>query len=145
MHVDFDSFFCAVSLLSAPEYIDKPAVVAHGSGNGSEIASCNYPARAYGVKNGMWMKNALQLCSDIKVLPYDFPAYEDASRKFYTAILDVGGIVQSVSVDEALVDISTLCLPAGGSDGHGISEGSIWREQEKANEIAQKLRQRIKE
>lgn len=145
MHVDFDCFFCAVSLKSAPEYIDKPAVVAHGSGLGSEIASCNYPARAFGVKNGMWMKKALELCPNIKVLPYDFPAYEEASRNFYKAILEVGGTVQSVSVDEALVDISSLCLHAGGSEGHGVSEGSIWREQEKANEIGQKLRQRIKD
>jgi len=145
MHVDFDSFFCAVSLKSAPEYVDKPAVVAHGSGAGSEIASCNYPARAFGVKNGMWMKKALELCPDIKVLPYDFPAYEEASRNFYKAILDIGGIVQSVSVDEALVDISSLCLSAGGSGGHVVSEGSIWREQEEADEIGQKLRQRIKD
>jgi DNA repair protein REV1 len=145
MHVDFDSFFCAVSLKSAPECVDKPAVVAHGNGTGSEIASCNYPAREFGVKNGMWMKQALKLCPDIKVLPYDFPAYEEASNGFYEAILDVGGIVQSVSVDEALVDITSLCLPAGGTDGFGISEGSIWREQEKADEIADRLRKRIKE
>ncbi|TVY47123.1 DNA repair protein [Lachnellula occidentalis] len=145
MHVDFDSFFCAVSLKSAPEYVDKPAVVAHGSGTGSEIASCNYPAREFGVKNGMWMKNALKLCSNIKVLPYDFPAYEEASEGFYEAILDVGGVVQSVSVDEALVDITSLCLSAGGTDGFGIQEGSIWREQEKADEIAHNLRSQIKE
>jgi DNA repair protein REV1 len=145
MHVDFDSFFCAVSLLSAPEYIDKPTVVAHGSGTGSEIASCNYSARDFGVKNGMWMKNALKLCPNIKVLPYDFPAYEEASKGFYEAILDVGGVVQSVSIDEALVDITSLCLPAGGTDGVGVQEGSIWREQEKADHIAQELRVRIKE
>ncbi|KAH9221654.1 hypothetical protein DL95DRAFT_327772, partial [Leptodontidium sp. 2 PMI_412] len=145
MHVDFDSFFCAVSLKNAPEYVDKPAVVAHGSGTGSEIASCNYPARGFGVKNGMWMKKALELCPNIKVLPYDFPAYEEASRGFYDAILDVGGIVQSVSVDEALVDISSLCLPAGGTDGLGVHEGSIWREQEKADQIADGLRSQIKE
>jgi DNA repair protein REV1 len=145
MHVDFDSFFCAVSLLSAPNYIDKPAVVAHGSGTGSEIASCNYPARAFGVKNGMWMKNALKLCPNIKVLPYDFPAYEEASKGFYEAILAVGGVVQSVSIDEALVDITSICLPAGGTDGVGIHEGSIWREQEKADHIAQELRVRINE
>ncbi|KAH8587376.1 hypothetical protein B0O99DRAFT_641954 [Bisporella sp. PMI_857] len=144
MHVDFDSFFCAVSLKNAPEYIDKPAVVAHGSGSSSEIASCNYPARAFGVKNGMWMKKASTLCPDIKVLPYDFPAYEEASRGFYEAIIDVGGIVQSVSVDEALVDITALCLPAGGTDGFGIKEGSIWQEQEKADQISQKLRAVIK-
>jgi DNA repair protein REV1 len=145
MHVDFDSFFCAVSLLSAPDYVDKPAVVAHGSGTGSEIASCNYPARAFGVKNGMWMKSALKLCPNIKVLPYDFSAYEEASKGFYEAILDVGGVVQSVSIDEALVDITSLCLPAGGTNGVGVHEGSIWREQEKADHIAQELRVRIKE
>jgi DNA repair protein REV1 len=145
MHVDFDCFFCAVSLRNTPEYVDKPAVVAHGSGPGSEIASCNYPARAFGVKNGMWMKNALKLCPNIKVLPYDFPAYEVASAGFYEAIIDVGGIVQSVSVDEALVDITAICLQASESDGVGIHEGSIWREQEKADEVAGKLRRVIME
>jgi DNA repair protein REV1 len=144
MHVDFDSFFCAVSLKKAPEYIDKPAVVAHGTGPGSEIASCNYPARNFGIKNGMWMKQALNLCPDIKVLPYDFPAYEEASTNFYEAVLNIGGVVQSVSVDEALVDITSLCLSASGSDVTGISEGSIWREQQNADEIAQAVRGRIK-
>ncbi|KAK3941534.1 hypothetical protein QBC46DRAFT_340453 [Diplogelasinospora grovesii] len=145
MHVDFDSFFCAVSLKRAPEYRDKPAVVAHGNGSGSEIASCNYPARAFGVKNGMWMKRAQELCPDLKILPYDFPGYEEASRLFYDAILEVGGIVQSVSIDEALVDITSIVLSAAVSVGIGVSEGSIWREQEKADEMATKLRQRIKE
>ncbi|CCD50424.1 hypothetical protein ACHAPF_003530 [Botrytis cinerea] len=145
MHVDFDSFFCAVSLKSASEFVDKPAVVAHGSGTGSEIASCNYPAREFGIKNGMWMKSAIKLCPDIKVLPYNFPAYEDASKLFYEAILDVGGVVQSVSVDEALVDITSLCLAAGGTDGVEILENSIRREQERADEIGKNLRKVIKE
>ncbi|KAI4601396.1 deoxycytidyl transferase [Pestalotiopsis sp. 9143b] len=144
MHVDFDSFFCAVSLKSAPEYVSKPAVVAHGNGTGSEIASCNYPAREFGVKNGMWMKRAKELCPDLKVLPYDFPAYEEASKLFYEAILDAGGVVQSVSIDEALVDVTQVILNAVGSKGDGIDEGSIWREQEKADQIAQDLRQKIK-
>lgn len=145
MHVDFDSFFCAVSLKRDPQYSGKPAVVAHGTGTGSEIASCNYPAREFGVKNGMWMKKALELCPDLKVLPYDFPAYEEASRLFYETILDTGGVVQSVSVDEALVDITTIVLSTTGSQGTGVDEGSIWREQEKANELASELRSKIKE
>ncbi|KAK3988049.1 hypothetical protein QBC44DRAFT_329995 [Cladorrhinum sp. PSN332] len=144
MHVDFDSFFCAVSLKQAPEYKDKPAVVAHGNGSGSEIASCNYPAREFGVKNGMWMKRALELCPELKVLPYDFPGYEEASKQFYDAILDVGGVVQSVSIDEALIDATDIVLSAAASSGVGLSEGIIWREQEKADEIASKLRTEIK-
>lgn len=145
LHVDFDSFFCAVSLKKAPEYRDKPAVVAHGNGSGSEIASCNYPARKFGVKNGMWMKRALELCPDLKILPYDFPGYEEASRQFYDAILEIGGVVQSVSIDEALIDVTDIVMTEAGSKGVGISEGSIWREQEKVDQLASKLRDRIKE
>lgn len=145
MHVDFDSFFAAVSLKDLPQYKDKPAVVAHGPGVGSEIASCNYPAREFGVINGMWMKRALELCPDLKVLPYDFPAYEAASRKFYDAILATNGVVQSVSIDEALVDVSDLCISAGGSDGIHRSEGRNFREQAKADELAKSLRDKILE
>lgn len=141
MHVDFDSFFVAVSLKKCPEFSDKPAVVAHGGGAGSEIASCNYPAREFGVKNGMWMKKAQELCKDLKVLPYDFPEYETASRLFYEAILATGGIVQSVSVDEALIDITSLCLSAEG----GVPEDSTWHEQTRADELARTLRAQVKE
>ncbi|KAL3962078.1 hypothetical protein ACCO45_003601 [Purpureocillium lilacinum] len=144
MHVDFDSFFCAVSLKKHPEFADKPTAIAHGTGPGSEIASCNYPAREFGIKNGMWMKRALELCPDIKVLPYDFPAYEDASRLFYESIMTVGGVVQSVSIDEALIDATAVVLNTSASQGIGIDEGSMWREQEKADEIAHSLREKIR-
>lgn len=145
LHVDFDSFFCAVSLKRHPEYVTKPAVVAHSTGSGSEIASCNYLAREFGVKNGMWMKRALEFCPHLKVLPYDFPAYEDASRLFYESILDIGGVVQSVSVDEALVDISSIVLTSSGSQGTEEEEGCIRREQDTVEDIARVLRGRIKE
>ncbi|KAH7163240.1 hypothetical protein B0J13DRAFT_615830 [Dactylonectria estremocensis] len=143
LHVDFDSFFCAVSLKSHPECADKPAVVAHSSGAGSEIASCNYPAREFGVKNGMWMKRALEFCPELKVLPYDFPAYEDASRGFYETILDIGGVVQSVSVDEALIDVTSIVLIATGSQGTAVDDGSISREQGMVDSISRSLRDKI--
>ena len=144
MHVDFDSFFAAVSLKKHPQFQDLPCVVAHGNGSGSEIASCNYPARKYGIANGMWMKRAQDLCPELKILPYDFPGYEAASRKFYDAIMATGGIVQSVSIDEALVDISAACFAeAGGSDGVHRHEGTVHREQAKADLIAQKLRDEV--
>lgn len=145
LHVDFDSFFAAVSLKKHPQLVDKPVVIAHGGGSGSEIASCNYPARKFGIKNGMWMKNAQKLCPELKVLPYDFKAYESASRSFYEAIMDTGGIVQSVSIDEALVDVSSVCTEAGGHSGKGIQEGSIWREQEKVDNIAHGIRHKVKD
>ncbi|EME41999.1 hypothetical protein DOTSEDRAFT_174773 [Dothistroma septosporum NZE10] len=145
MHVDFDSFFAAVSLKKHPQHKDRPAVVAHGGGSGSEIASCNYPAREFGISNGMWMKRAQQLCPDLKILPYDFPGYEAASRIFYDAIMATGGIVQSVSIDEALVDISATCITESGSNGVQRNEGAVHREQAKADEAAQKIRDEVLE
>ncbi|CAI7637564.1 unnamed protein product [Penicillium pancosmium] len=145
LHVDFDSFFAAVSILKRPDLREKPVAIAHGSGPGSEIASCNYVARGHGVRNGMWMKGALQACPQLQVLPYDFPAYEDASRKFYSSVLAIDGIVQSVSIDEALIDITNQCLEAGGSDNQDASEESIDCERALADKIAQNLRDSIKE
>lgn len=53
MHVDFDCFFCSVSLVTRPELKEIPVCVGHGGGRSGEIASCNYPARKFGIHNGM--------------------------------------------------------------------------------------------
>lgn len=59
MHVDFDCFFVSAGLTKHPHFRGKPVVVCHSqgatgsSGSTSEIASCSYEARAFGVKNGM--------------------------------------------------------------------------------------------
>jgi DNA repair protein REV1 len=92
----------------------------------------------------MWMKRAQELCPDLKILPYDFPAYEEASRAFYDVILATGGLVQSVSIDEALIDVSNMCIATGGSDGKKHSESSNYREQAKADEIALNLRDEVR-
>jgi DNA repair protein REV1 len=89
------------------------------------------------------MKRAQELCPDLKVLPYDFPAYEESSRQFYSAILETGGLVQSVSIDEALIDISTQCIAVGGTDGIRRFEGSNYREQSEADRIGRELRDEV--
>lgn len=42
---------------------------AKGAGS-SEISSCNYPARAKGVKAGMFMMQAKELCPELVVLRF---------------------------------------------------------------------------
>ncbi|CCG83408.1 putative DNA damage repair protein Mus42 [Taphrina deformans PYCC 5710] len=109
MHIDFDCFFAAVSSLKRPDVAGKPCAVTHGGSNSGEIASCNYKAREYGIKNGMWMKEAVKLCSEIISLPYEFEAYENASDHFYNTLLGLrANAIEAVSIDEALLDISNL-------------------------------------
>lgn len=56
------------------------------------------------------MQRGLELCKDLVCLPYDFPAYERASRDFYDILLSINAdAAQAVSVDEALLDVSSIC------------------------------------
>ncbi|KAF9188156.1 deoxycytidyl transferase [Haplosporangium sp. Z 11] len=102
------------SIIGKPELLNKPIAVAHGSGgstSNSEIASCNYLARGFGVKNGMQLKGARALCPNLIVVPYEFQQYEDISIDFYKILLSYADELQAVSVDEALVDVSSRCYP----------------------------------
>lgn len=52
----------------------------------SEIASCSYEARKMGIKNGMFVGQALKLCPDLKTIPYDFDAYKEVANMLYDTI-----------------------------------------------------------
>jgi DNA repair protein REV1 len=61
MHVDMDCFFVSVALRERQDLVSLPVAVSHASGSNdsslinstSDIASCNYIARSFGVKNGI--------------------------------------------------------------------------------------------
>lgn len=113
VHVDFDSFFVSVSLRDKPAWKEEPVVVCHGTSatSTSDVASCNYVARRFGVRNGMSLQRAQALCPGVRTLPYAFEAYRATSRQFYEALVHVADAIQVVSVDEALLDMSHV-LPA---------------------------------
>jgi len=95
MHCDFDCFFVSAGLVSRPELKGKPVVVCHSQGvqggtlSTSEIASCSYEAREFGIRNGMrydcslprshWhslvdisLQQARKLCPHVITIPYEF-------------------------------------------------------------------------
>ena len=113
MHVDMDCFFASVALRNKPELEGKPVVICHseGTNGGAEIACASYGARKFGIKNGMWMQKAKDLCSDIVVLPYDFEEYTKVSKVLYDVLLKETSNIQAVSVDEALLEVTGLLEP----------------------------------
>ncbi|KAG0257811.1 deoxycytidyl transferase [Mortierella polycephala] len=154
MHVDFDCFFASVATRDKPELLNKPIAVAHGSGgstSNSEIASCNYLAREFGVKNGMQLKGARALCPDLIVVPYEFQQYEDISIDFYKILLSYADELQAVSVDEALVDVSSRCSPDWDEQDnvqlrHGVPSGQETAEAMQRmcpKELVQRVRDEI--
>ncbi|KAJ2684072.1 deoxycytidyl transferase [Coemansia spiralis] len=122
MHVDFDCFFVSASLLLHPQLVGKPVAVCHvqqpelsddrdhgakeNPGGTSQIASCNYLARSFGVKNGMFMAQASQLCPSLATVPYEFDTYKRVSKTFYDIVTEIADETQAVSIDEALLDVT---------------------------------------
>ena len=109
-HVDMDCFFASVALLSHPDLVSKPVVIAHAtdpsSKSTSEVSSCNYLARSFGISNGQILLNALQKCPGLVVLPYDFEKISEISKLVYQILIETSGYVQAVSCDEAVIDVT---------------------------------------
>ncbi|XP_065342179.1 DNA repair protein Rev1 isoform X1 [Cloeon dipterum] len=74
----------------------------------SEIASCNYEARAAGLRNGMFLGEALRLCPNLKTIAYDFDAYKEVSTALYDTLASLTLDIEAVSCDEMFVDCTRL-------------------------------------
>jgi DNA repair protein REV1 len=96
----------------------------------SEMSSCNYKAREYGLRADMFLKTAREKCPELVVLPYDFAKYQDASEQLYKVLLECSwnGMVQPVSCDEAYLELPSgpLCEARGMSVATSLRE-SIYR------------------
>jgi DNA repair protein REV1 len=123
-HVDYDSFFVAASLLSRPELRDRPVVVVSGSAQSSDVASANYVARRqYGIRNGMWLASARKCCPTLVVLPLEFVVYEQKSAALFNVLNALGAdLVYPVSVDEAVVDVSSVIYAQAEQRGVSLEE-----------------------
>jgi DNA repair protein REV1 len=78
-----DCFFASVALRDRPHLRSMPVGVCHGvdstttpmpfSSGGkqsSDVASCNYIARSFGVRNGMSVGRAKSLCPQVRPLNF---------------------------------------------------------------------------
>ncbi|KAG7193521.1 deoxycytidyl transferase [Scheffersomyces spartinae] len=122
LHIDFDCFFATASAQNYPniDFQTTPIAVSHGV-NTSDIASCNYVARSFGIKNGMWVGGARKLCPNLVCLGYDFQKYEEYASHFYNYLLlrDDLDTIFPVLIDEVLVDC-TLTVNKNNTNGSGV-------------------------
>ena len=121
-HIDVDCFFVSVSIRDTPHLKGKPVAVTHAkkgetqpqSSNlsidlqqsTSDIASCSYEAREYGIKNGMSVGEAIRRCPNLVLVPYEFEKYRQVSQSLYEVMISYSHLVQAVSCDEAFVELT---------------------------------------
>jgi len=103
-HVDCDAFYASVEKRDRPELAGRPVIVGGGV-RGVVTAAC-YVARMHGVRSAMPMFQALRACPDAEVIRPDFPKYGAAARQIRAMMADLTPLVQALSIDEAVLDLS---------------------------------------
>lgn len=106
IHVDCDCFYAAIEMRDDPRLAAKPLAVGGSADRRGVIATCNYEARAYGVRSAMSSRHALTLCPDLTIVKPRMDAYKEASREIQTIFRDYTDLIEPLSLDEAFLDVS---------------------------------------
>ena len=103
-HLDCDAFYASVEKRDRPELRDKPVIV--GGGVRGVVSTCCYVARQYGVHSAMPMFKALKACPQAVVIKPDFAKYVHDSGRIFGLVGELTPLVQTLSLDEAWIDLS---------------------------------------
>lgn len=103
-HLDCDAFYASVEKRDRPELRDLPVIV--GGGKRGVVTTACYIARLYGVGSAMPMFKALKACPDAVVIKPDFAKYRAASDAIFGAVRRLTPLVQTLSLDEAWIDLA---------------------------------------
>lgn len=108
LHADCDCFYAAVEMRDNPALKDVPLAIGGSAERRGVVATCNYPARTYGVRSAMPTAKALRLCPDLLVLPPDFDRYRAVSQRIQSIFHELTPLVEPLSLDEAYLDVSDV-------------------------------------
>src|SRR5690554_72020 len=128
IHCDCDCFYAAVEVLDNPRFGGRPLAVGGSAEQRGVIATCNYEARAFGVRSAMPTGKALRLCPDLILVPPRMNRYREVSRKIMAIYRDYSEQIEPLSLDEAYIDVT----------GARACQGS-------ATLIAEEIRRRVRQ
>ena len=80
IHIDADCFYAAIEMRDHPELRGIPMAVGGSAERRGVLTTCNYDARAYGVRSAMPTAQAMRLCPQLTVVPPQMHKYREASK-----------------------------------------------------------------
>jgi len=128
IHIDADCFYAAIEMRDNPELRGIPMAVGGSAERRGVLTTCNYDARAYGVRSAMPTAHALRLCPQLTVVPPQMHKYREASKVMRGIFANFTEVIEPLSLDEAYLDVSEV------SD-----------EELTATRIAKAIRQQVRE
>jgi len=103
--IDMNAFFASVEQLDRPEWRGRPVAITNGL-QGTCIITCSYEARAHGIRTGMRLKQARQLCPGLIQSPARPQRYAAVSTAIMDALTEITPDLEVFSVDEAFLDVT---------------------------------------
>lgn len=108
-HVDINSFYSSCEEIRNKSLKGKRhAVIMTNQTSGTitkgVVATCSYEAKKFGVRSGMPLYKAVELCPDLILLKVDKSYYTQISERIMKIIADFADIFEQASIDEAYMD-----------------------------------------
>ena len=98
-------FFAQIEQQDNPFWRNRPIAVTNGK-QGTTIITSSYEARSYGVKTGMRLKEARQLCPELIQAPSRPHRYAEISTNIMASLQSITPDLEVYSVDEAFLDVT---------------------------------------
>ena len=108
IHIDADCFYAAIEMRDNPELQGIPMAVGGSAERRGVLTTCNYDARAYGVRSAMPTAQAMRLCPQLTVVPPQMHKYREASKVMRGIFANFTEIIEPLSLDEAYLDVSEV-------------------------------------
>lgn len=106
LHVDMDAFFASVEQRDHPEWRGKPLIVGAPPDARGVVSTCSYEARTFGVRSAMPSREAFRRCPHGIFVQPNMKRYHAVSEAVFEIFHRFTPLVESVSVDEAFLDVS---------------------------------------
>ena len=106
MHIDADAFFASVEQGFNPLLQNRPVIVGGTENQRGVVHTASYEARANGVRTGMALVHAKQICPDAIFLKGNYQHYQAASLILQEVYLKFTPFVEFTSLDDAYLDLS---------------------------------------
>jgi DNA polymerase-4 len=113
-HLDLDAFFISVERILDPSLEGKPVIVgadprvdAHGQPHGrGVVAACSYETREFGVRSGIPVRQACQLCPTGLFIHGSHKEYSRFSRAVKNILERYAPVLEQASIDEFYLDFT---------------------------------------
>ena len=107
-HLDMDAFYASVEQRDNPGLRGRPVIVGSPPTQRGVVCAASYEARKFGVRSAMPSATAGRLCPKGVFVRPRMDHYRAESRLIMEIIAQTGAIVETMSIDEAYLDVSAV-------------------------------------